>query len=234
MSRAALFLCLAFVACQQKIAGELSDASANQTLLFLERVGIGAAVSSEKNLSSIWVSRADAASARQLLQENNLPTREPRCTPDSLFPSPQEESDAKRACLAYTLAERIRQLDGVISASVLLPSSSAAQWPLSESPITEATVLYKYQESPVSEENIKIILSSSLASAPKISIIAQPLSIKGSEWVSVGPFAVSPSSARPLLFSLLALTSFGVGAVFACLSLWFRQRRLRSSAEASP
>jgi type III secretory pathway lipoprotein EscJ len=233
--RRALAFFFVLSSCQQQVASQLSERSANQAMVFLSRVGVGAQVEGAQAGYSLWVSRAEADTARRLLQESRLPRQEVSCAPASLFPSPQEESEAKRACLSYELAERLSGLDGVISAEVILPIASASQWPLSEAPISSVSVLYKYQNKPAPEDKIRGVLLASLEGAPQISIIAQPLTMPTEEWVSVGPFAVAPMSARPLLFSLLALISFGVGSVFACLSLWLRQRRLqpRSSGEAS-
>jgi type III secretory pathway lipoprotein EscJ len=233
--RRALAVFFLLSACQQQVASQLSERSANQAMVFLSRVGIGAQAEGAQAGYSLWVSRAEADTARRLLQESRLPRREVSCSPDSLFPSPQEESEAKRACLSYDLSERLSGLDGVVSAEVLLPLASTSQWPLSEAPISSVSVLYKYQDKPTSEDKIRSVLLASLEGSPQISILAQPLTMPTKEWVSVGPFAVAPMSARPLLLSLLALITFGVGSIFACLSLWLRQRRLqpRPSGEAS-
>ena len=227
-------LCLLLFSCREVLVSNLSEESATQTISFLERAGIGAQKEPAQAGYTLWVSRAEASAARQLLQENKLPTIAPSCTPAGLFPSPQQESEARRACLAYSLSQRLELLDGVLSAQVLLPVVSTAMWPLQEEPISSVSVLYRYQDKPLSEEVMRALLLSSLGGSPKITITGQPLSLKTKDWVAVGPFAVSAESARSLTLSLLALLSFGVGVSFACVSLWLRQRRLQARADREP
>lgn len=233
MRRLFCVLCLLLASCREVLVSNLSEESASQTISLLGRIGIGAYKEQAQAGYSLWVSRAEASTARQILQENDLPRVAPSCTPDGLFPSPQQEAEARRACLAYALSQRLELLDGVLSAQVLLPVASSALWPLQEEPISSVSVLYRYQDEPLPEEALRALLLSSLGGSPKITITAQPLSLKANPWVSVGPFAVSAESARPLTFSLLALLTFAVGAALACLTLWQRQRRLLARAEPS-
>ena len=234
MRRLVCVLALLLASCREVLVSGLSEESAAQALSLLEKTGIGAQREQAQGGYALWVSRAEASTARQVLQENDLPRVAPSCTPDGLFPSPQQEAEARRACLAYSLSERLELLDGVASARVLLPVASSALWPLQEDPISSVSVLYRYQEAPLPEEALRALLLSALGGSPKITITAQPLSLRVGGWVSVGPFAVAAQSARALTFSLLALLSFGVGVSLACVSLWLRQRRLLSKPAPEP
>jgi type III secretory pathway lipoprotein EscJ len=234
MRRPVWALCLLLASCREELVSDLSAESAAQAISLLEKTGIGAQREQAQSGYSLWVSRAEVSAARQLLQENDLPHVAPSCIPSGLFPSPQQEAEARRACLAYSLSQRLALLDGVLSAQVLLPVASSAMWPLQEEAISSVSVLYRYQDKPVSEAAIRGLLSSSLGGSPQITITAQPLSLQVNPWVVVGPFAVSAGSARSLTLSLLALLSFGVGVSLACLSLWLRQRRLLAKPYHEP
>ena len=234
MKRAAWALCLLLASCREVLVSNLSEESAAQALSLLEKTGISAQKEPAQAGYSLWVPRAEVSAARQLLQENDLPRLAPSCIGSGLFPSPQQEAEARRACLAYSLSQRLELLDGVLSAQVLLPVASSALWPLQEEPISSVSVLYRYQDKPIPESALRGLLSSSLGGSPQITITAQPLSLQVKPWVVVGPFAVSAESARPLTLSLLALLSFGVGVSLACLSLWLRQRRLLAKPDHEP
>jgi type III secretion protein J len=123
-------LLLSVVACARiQIYQDLTENDANEILVALQDRGIEAQkVKEEKSQQVSWsvqVAQKDAATARKILVENNLPRKKQLgisgiCKEKGLIPTPEEEKCRKILAMKGEIINSLERIPGVIDADVVL------------------------------------------------------------------------------------------------------------------
>ncbi|MFZ2999125.1 MAG: type III secretion inner membrane ring lipoprotein SctJ [Undibacterium umbellatum] len=246
------FLCL-LSACSEKVTLQagLTDGEANEITALLNKHGMDARKSSNKEGIVLSVAEHDISRATRAMIAAGLPRKKSTnlgniFKKDGMISTPLEERARYIYGLSAELEATLQQFDHVISARVhvVLPERIAPGEPIQPS---SAAVFIKYQP-PFDEDaaipKMRNLVASSIPGLSgeegkaKVSVVMVPAEAQGQsvEWTKVGPFSVQSDSARGLGWTIggllmLALVS-GICAVAALLSRWPQRRHwARASQE---
>jgi type III secretion protein J len=234
------------------IQHDLSERQAVQIQVLLENVGIGATkvrdAKSRLPSYSIAVSSGEAAKARRLLVESDMPRRESRGMSETfsgdpgLIPTAMQERSRLIAALSGEVEKKLRMVPGIVDAhaTVVLPDDDPLRDVDKPAERATASIVYRYLAKPEGEPKpplaVGVTRSLVAASVPGLSasdvvVIARPSSagifkvVTGDPTVSFLGVRVHPSSRgrfRAVVFGLLGVSILSLGGLG--LLLWRRRQ----------
>jgi type III secretion protein J len=237
---AATLIALGTAACSVPVAGALDERDANQVTVALQQAGVEASKEADPASEGhyrILVPRDDAPTAIATMREHDLPPRNAPGVADSLgkgaiVPSPLAEHAQFVAAVAGDLERTLATVDGVLAARVHLSIPHAS--PLSDKPAEKpsAAVLIKHAGStpPISEQDVRRLVSGSVSSLPAESVTVVMISrasaaVPERSLAHFGPISVTRSSALWLRLHLGVTFAVLLGLVSTVVYLWLRLRR---------
>lgn len=234
--------------CSATLESELPEAQANEIVVALDRHGIRAVKESDRTAGraptySVRVAADDIAASLSILEAEHLPRRAMPGLADvfdgaSLVPTRTEESARLRAALAGELEETIQSMDGVLTAHVHIALATNEPRLLDEpSARPRASVLVRHRGSEPSYDQASIarLVAGAIAGMDPsdvaiVGVPTDPPQQNAPRLVSVGPIAVTQSSAGSLKLVLGAL--LGTNLVLAILLAITIRRRPRLEADS--
>lgn len=241
-------LASALASCSATLESELPEAQANEIVVALDRHGIHAMKEADRTAGraqtySVRVAADDVAASLSILEAEHLPRRTVPGLADvfdgaSLVPTRTEESARLRAALAGELEETIQSMDGVLAAHVHIALATGEARLLDEPSVRpRASVLVRHRgsEAPYDQASIARLVAGAIAGMEPsdVAIIGVPTGLpeqSGPRLVSVGPIAVTQSSAASLKWVLGVL--LGTNLVLAVLLAFTIRRRPRLEADS--
>jgi type III secretion protein J len=228
-------LALLLSGCQKvELYSNLTEREGNDILAVLLAQNVAATKTRAKEFVTISVPKAEVAQAIELLRRQGFPRE--RFTDlgqifqkQGLISSPMEERVRYTYGLSQMLAETLTQIDGVLSARVLIVLPEEAAFGQKPAP-SSASVFVKYLPGMEIEESIpriKTLVQNSVdgLSYDKISVALFPQNDSPPTTVLGAPLQTSGDASSPwpwvaALLALLLILSFGASAY-----LWWRMRR---------
>jgi type III secretion protein J len=256
MARAltASLLAVLLAGCSSPIVHELDEAEANQILALLQQRGVAAekvrALEGNRTTYTIQVGRAQAASAWQLLRQENLPRPKPPGVSElfgkpGLVPTVTQERTLAHHALSGELARTLQALEGVLEARVhlVLPSRDPLSPPDAPQPSPRASVLVRVASGAgeLDQQAVQRLVAGSIdglrpdavtvvvSRAPSPSPAAAP-----AELVRLGPFLVGAASRAALRAVLAGGLVLLLALCVALILLARRQRALLRAGATSP
>lgn len=240
MTRAiSLALCAAALAgcASEEILHGLAEPQANEVLVALDEVGVGASKKREDGADAAWtvsVPARDAARAQRALAERSLPRARPAGFADvfskaSMVPTPTEEHALYLHALGGELSRSVEAIDGVVEARVHLGLPQPDPLRPGERPRPRAAVLVKCRPSACAavralEDGIR-----SLVAGAADGLDPAAVSVVVAQSASTPPAAAPPARRVSWLLGALAAAA-GLGA--AAIGAIGIRARLRREATA--
>ncbi len=167
-----------FMACgQMPLYQDLSETDVNEILVALQDRGIEAEkVKEEKSQKVSWivlVSKKDAAKARKILVESNLPyKKQPSlrdiCKDSELIPTPQQEKCKKMLALKGEIINSLERIPGVVDADIVLNIPDISEFAVESQPGKRptASAVLKVRKTPegleITESKIQRFISNTV------------------------------------------------------------------------
>lgn len=167
-----------FVACgQMPLYQDLSETDVNEILVALQDRGIEAEkVKEEKSQKVSWivlVNKKDAAKARKILVESNLPyKKQPSlrdiCKDSELIPTPQQEKCKKMLALKGEIINSLERIPGVVDADIVLNIPDISEFAVESQPGKRptASAVLKVRKTPegleITESKIQRFISNTV------------------------------------------------------------------------
>ena len=233
-------------ACQVTVRSGLSEAEANQIVVALDRAAVSATKTATPGGGSanyqVDVTTADTAMAMRVLETERLP-RERQPGFEQLFgetvllATPSEERARFVTATAGELSSTLEQLPGVVRARVHIALREPELALDSKLAATTAGVLLQHDGPKISETAVQELIASAIkgldpSSVTVIQVRAERLETGGPSWTRVGPFTVSPRSARFLRLTLGGTLLLDILMALAVIALVRRRRQSRSETRA--
>ncbi len=171
-------LFLSLVACgQMPLYQDLSETDVNEILVALQDRGIEAEkVKEEKSQKVSWVvlvNKKDAAKARKILVESNLPyKKQPSlrdiCKDSELIPTPQQEKCKKMLALKGEIINSLERIPGVVDADIVLNIPDISEFAVESQPGKRptASAVLKVRKTPegleITESKIQRFISNTV------------------------------------------------------------------------
>ncbi|MFO1518548.1 MAG: hypothetical protein U1F57_02615 [bacterium] len=256
------FLLFGGVGCAQlPIYHDLTENDANEILVALQDRGIEAQkIREEKSQNVSWsiqVSKKDAAAARKVLVENNLPHKKQLgfsgiCKEKGLIPTPEEEKCRKVLALKGEIINSLERIPGVIDTDVVLNIPDVSEFASESQPAKKptASAVIRVRKNPegmdLTEPKIQRFISNAVENLdPRdVSVVityVQPPEEMAKQHAVAAPTAKNLVSVAGLkmdatskdnfkiyaLVVLVLLLSVSVGLVFSLLKMTKLRRELK-------
>jgi type III secretion protein J len=249
--RARWLLCAALLGlggCSTPIAGGLDEGDANRVVVALESHGIGAdkeADAQNEGRYRVLVSHEDAASAAQVLSQENLP---PPRTPgvldalgeSSLVPSRTSEHAKLVAGTAGDLERSLRSVDGILGVRVHLAVPSRTPFEGGDQPEkSSASVLIRHRgaTAPLATKEVQNLVAGAVPGMlpDQVSVVMVPSPVSDRlpqrELSRLGPITVTRGSVGALRWAVAAVVLTNLTLIGLLVALWAKVRRTQAALD---
>jgi type III secretion system YscJ/HrcJ family lipoprotein len=241
----ALAVCAVLAGCSSEIARNLDERQSREVMASLGRAGIAAEREAGSGGASyaITVASGDASRAMAVLEADGLPRATEKGLAGlygsaSMIPTATEEKARYVDALGSEIALHLRNLEGVLDASVIItaPARDPLAPPDQPQPKATASVLVRIpaEAVPVNEANVRKLVAGAVEglAADDVTVVmtqAPPAPAGGgASYAKVGPIHVAPSSKTPLQLVLAAAFALVIGlGAWAFLAERRRRHALR-------
>ena len=241
-------------ACSSPLVHDLDEAEANQTLALLQQRGINAeklrSVEGNRTTYTIQVGRAQAASAWQVLRQENLPRPRPPGVNElfgkpGLVPTAIQERTLAHHALSGELARTLQTLDGVLEARVhlVLVARDPLSPPDAPAPSPRASVLLRLApgSATVDRQEVQQLVAGAVEGlrAEAVTVVMNrtsvaPAAAGSTELARLGPFQVGSGSRSALRGVLIGGVALVLLLSLALVLILRRHRALLRTGTAAP